>query len=306
MANLDEALERFQRSGFSYGAGLPNYGPMAAAGLLELGHDALIVGLIDVYAPRLPDLESATALSEAERVSALGDRAAFARWLASFEAALAARPWQQVLAEAAQQLSAGIGADAVHGVVRTAYGVRGLLNHEAPVRVRELAFGLAHWAACFVSEADSHASESVERDVLRERIRRDCIAGATRYLAEPSARAANAVWVTGPAAIGTLVDHLDAASLTTALACIEALAPSDPVPVSGDGPPGLVDDDEVERCAENVQEIAYRAACSLQEHAIPFVAACLREDASAPDLVLRRAAADAALRLSPAGYQAWR
>ena len=67
-----------------------------------------------------------------------------------------------------------------------------------------------------------------------------------------------------------------------------------------------VEDLEVERCAESLDEVRYRAACSLQEHAIPFAAACLREDAIAPNPRLRLAAADAALRLSPVGYQEWR
>ncbi|MFT5442540.1 MAG: hypothetical protein ACI8W3_001584, partial [Myxococcota bacterium] len=53
-------------------------------------------------------------------------------------------------------------------------------------------------------------------------------------------------------------------------------------------------------------ETRYRAACSIHEHAILMAEACLREDATAPDRLLRLAAADAALKLAPAGYQEWR
>jgi len=50
--------------------------------------------------------------------------------------------------------------------------------------------------------------------------------------------------------------------------------------------------------AENApDEIRYRAACSLEEHAIKLAEACLREYALRPDPVLRRAAADAALEM---------
>jgi hypothetical protein len=52
-----------------------------------------------------------------------------------------------------------------------------------------------------------------------------------------------------------------------------------------------------ERLAEAPAEIRYRAACSLDDHAVKLAEACLREDAAAPDPILRLAAADAALHL---------
>ncbi len=52
-----------------------------------------------------------------------------------------------------------------------------------------------------------------------------------------------------------------------------------------------------ERIAENPAEIRYRAACSLDDHAVKLAEACLREDALSPDPALRLAAADAALHL---------
>ena len=48
---------------------------------------------------------------------------------------------------------------------------------------------------------------------------------------------------------------------------------------------------------ELLAEIGYRAACSLDDHAVKLAEACLREDAAAPDPGLRLAAADAALHL---------
>ena len=54
---------------------------------------------------------------------------------------------------------------------------------------------------------------------------------------------------------------------------------------------------KVRALAENWDEIRYRAACSIQEHAIKMVEACFRVDAGKPDPIFRLAAADAALRL---------
>ena len=53
----------------------------------------------------------------------------------------------------------------------------------------------------------------------------------------------------------------------------------------------------VERLAGDPREIRYRAACSLEDHAIKLAEAALREDALAPDRALRLAAADAALHM---------
>jgi hypothetical protein len=54
---------------------------------------------------------------------------------------------------------------------------------------------------------------------------------------------------------------------------------------------------EVIRTAESWDEIRYRAACSIQEHAIKLVEACWRQHRIVPDPVFRLAAADAALEL---------
>lgn len=303
MADLDQALARFQQCGFEYGTGVPNYGPMAAAGLVELGHDSLLVGLVDVYAPRLPDMSVGRPIPANERAPARGLRERHGDWLASFEADLAERTWKDVLRSEVPQLIPGLGSASVHGLLRTALAVQVLSREETPIRRRELAYGLAHWAGNF--EAGSAAGPVMTGDV-RETIQRACVAAATRYLDEPDERAANTVGVTAPAALALLAPHLDDDVLHEALARLASLVPDSPVPVKGPSRADSIDDEEVARCAESPGEISYRAACSLQEHAIPFVAACLRHDPTQTCRVLRTAAADAALRLSPPGYQSWR
>ncbi len=307
MGDLDEALARFQLCNFEYAAGVPNYGPMAAAGLAELGHEALIVGLIDVYAPRLPDCPTGEAIPENGHEAARGRRDAFGSWLATYRAAIAERPWQQVLKDEVPALVDGICGASVHGLLRTALAVQALDKDDtSAIRQRELAFGLAHWASCFdVGEGDRVRNIS-DRSGLREEIHRICVDAAKHYLDMPSARAANTAGVTGPGALALLAPHIDPTCSTRALSKLLALNPAASTSASDRDRPGPVGDAEVASCAESVSEIRYRAACSLQEHAIPFVAACLREDDLLPDPTLRQAAADAALRLSPAGYRARR
>ena len=89
---LDQALQRFQLCGLEYFGGLANHGPMAAEALCRLGHAALIPGLIDVYAPRLPPLETGCVISEAERISSLGDPTRLPDWVATFDREIQEQP----------------------------------------------------------------------------------------------------------------------------------------------------------------------------------------------------------------------
>jgi hypothetical protein len=122
---------------------------------------------------------------------------------------------------------------------------------------------------------------------------------ATLYLAHPEARIAYVHAVTLPAAWRLLAPLLDdetalrgAAGVLQSVAALHSLFGEEP----GEAPEP---DAEVAATAESWDEIRYRAACSLEEHAIKMVEACWREDRLSPDRVLRLAAADAALRLEP-------
>ncbi len=68
-------------------------------------------------------------------------------------------------------------------------------------------------------------------------------------------------------------------------------------PREGCGPQQAFEGLAVERLAAELAEIRYRAACSLEEHAIKFSEACLRENAIEPAPVFALAAADAAIHL---------
>src|SRR5271163_1297478 len=58
-----------------------------------------------------------------------------------------ARPWAELLDTWAARLAPGLMAAATHGVIRTGHAVRALALEDNTSRRRELADGLAYWAA---------------------------------------------------------------------------------------------------------------------------------------------------------------
>jgi len=138
-----------------------------------------------------------------------------------------------------------------------------------------------------------------------------CASAAGLYLENLHARIAYVHAVTGPSALRLVAPYLAEADLRRGLgAALQVAAALHAVSARVPGAPGQEvtienPDMEIEKVSENVDEIRYRAACSLQEHAIKFAEACLREDAIAPDARLRLAAAEAAVRLTAPGWGKW-
>lgn len=147
VSNFDEALERFHRGDLEYTGGLANHGPMGAEALERLGHQALIPAFLGLYAPRLPPAEPGRVLSDSETKDLLGDISRGADWVATFEARLEGGDWRAVVAATVPELMPGLFAGAGHGFLRTAHAVRSLEREDSPLRRRELARGLAYWAA---------------------------------------------------------------------------------------------------------------------------------------------------------------
>jgi len=124
-------------------------------------------------------------------------------------------------------------------------------------------------------------------------------AAARLYLRNPGARIAYVHTLTVPSALRLMLPVLDDTGVREAAAgCLRAAAALHAVS-AGDAAAEQTDP-ELARLAGAPAEIRYRAACSLQEHAIKMAEACLREDREEPDPALRRAAADAAARLEGA------
>ncbi|MCA9506144.1 MAG: DUF4243 domain-containing protein [Myxococcales bacterium] len=122
--------------------------------------------------------------------------------------------------------------------------------------------------------------------------------GAALYLAHPDDRIAYAHAVTIPEAVRSVAPHLSETDASAAgWYALQAVGALHAVFGGiGDGAPGEPSE-TVRRTAESWDEIRYRAACSLQEHAIKLAEACLRADRRAPDPIFALAAADAALEL---------
>jgi hypothetical protein len=123
-----------------------------------------------------------------------------------------------------------------------------------------------------------------------------CRAGARLYLENPGARIAYVHCLTAPSCLRLFAHHLEPASARLALgyALQASLALH---AVSGSSEPAPEPLPEVERVAEDTAELRYRAACSLEEHAIKFTEACLRENEVHPDPIFLLAAADASIHL---------
>lgn len=131
---------------------------------------------------------------------------------------------------------------------------------------------------------------------LSQSIHEICRESARRYLAHPDARIAYVHCVTAPSALRLFAHRLDAS--TRARAPGYALQAALALHAVSAGPGSeAVRDPAAERLAADPAEIRYRAACSIEEHAIKLAEACLREHAILPDPLFLRAAADAAIHL---------
>lgn len=121
-------------------------------------------------------------------------------------------------------------------------------------------------------------------------------AAAALYVAHPEARIAYVHAVTIPGAVRWLAPRLEPEDAESAAGfAFQAVAAFHAL--FGATPTREGVDDEVARVAGSWDEIRYRAACSLEEHAVKLAEACWREHRLDPDPILALAAADAALRL---------
>jgi hypothetical protein len=146
---LDDALSLFAATAPEYGTfGLSNHGPMVAEVLGQLGRADAIPAWVATYRTRLDDAPAPEKpLSEEEWPVALGAPDRFAAWLALFETEMADRPVAAVVEEWVPRLVPGTVAAALHGLIRTAHGLRAVGQADTPSRRVEVATGLAYWAS---------------------------------------------------------------------------------------------------------------------------------------------------------------
>ncbi len=131
-----------------------------------------------------------------------------------------------------------------------------------------------------------------------------CRAAAGIYCGHPESRIAYVHAVTLPSALRWLAPLLDPANarlaaghVFQAVAALHALFGA--ATPAAETTPDPASDPEVAQTAQDWNEIRYRAACSIQEHAIKMADACWRESPCCSDPILSSAlaAADAAIKL---------
>lgn len=297
---------RFQQCGLATGSGgevRANHGPMAAEALVQLGHPALLVGFVDIYAPRLPPWVVRPPLAPAERSGALGRSERAPEWVATFRRRLADECWRDVLVETFEEHVDALAVAGASPWLRVAHALHGLAADENPVRVQELSFGLGYWCAnAPPAPTGPPVAAPLERiGAPLEQIGALCSDAAARFLAEPTAALREIRVLTAASALRLAAPHLPATLVARAAAALVAFAAMAPAPARS-VPPTAIDAAERGRLAGEPAELRYRAACSIEEHCIEFAAACLREHGASGDGRLLEAAADAVLRLDSGRY----
>jgi hypothetical protein len=147
---MEQALEIFASTGTEFGVEFSNHGPMGAEALVAMGRADAVKGWSEDYKRRLklgPHEGQGRPVAKEEQPRALGDFKRVADWMALFDREMQEASWQEVLKQWAPRLSPGLSAAAMHGLLRTAHAVRSLARKETAARRRELAEGLAYWAA---------------------------------------------------------------------------------------------------------------------------------------------------------------
>ena len=161
---MEDALALLAKTGPEYAGRLANHGPMAAEALVTLERPDAVVPWVESYRKRLREHPSGTrAIDPKAWREALGEGGRVGDWIVFFDQALDEQPWRAVLAEWTPRLSPGIIAAAFHGVIRTAHAVRSLGARETPARRRELAEGLAYWAATYNALPESRERKDRSR-----------------------------------------------------------------------------------------------------------------------------------------------
>ncbi len=145
---LDETLEIMAAMGPDLANGFSNHAPMAIEALCAMGRSDAVMRWFERYRRSLAPRRARVArLTNDNWRGALGDHRRTEDWFEFFRNELEEGPWQSVLDTWAARLAPGLMAAATHGVIRTGHATRALTIEDTFARRRELADGLAYWAA---------------------------------------------------------------------------------------------------------------------------------------------------------------
>ncbi|HZC45936.1 MAG TPA: questin oxidase family protein [Candidatus Acidoferrum sp.] len=158
---LDETLEIMAPMGPDLSNGFSNHAPMAIEAMCAMGRADAVMPWFEHYRASLrPRRARVARLTNDNWRAALGDHRRTEDWFEFFRNEFEEQPWPDVLETWAARLAPGLMAAATHGVIRTGHAARALSVEDTPVRRRELADGLAYWAAEYLPlPAERHSSD---------------------------------------------------------------------------------------------------------------------------------------------------
>jgi Questin oxidase-like len=187
---VTDALERLDDLGYERGGNdFANHGPMAAEALAVLGFGAEVPGWVNRYRSGMKHHDPPSprwALDPRDESSWRPAMGAFDRvgdWEQLFRGLLREQPWNEVVVEWWPRLLPGLFARLTHGLIRTAHAVRNVAAAAEPneIQLRELARGLAYWAA-------RHQPLPGSAHLTGSRTVADAVAGLARRPAEAAER----------------------------------------------------------------------------------------------------------------------
>ena len=147
---LDAALARLHADPPGPNLHHANHVPMAVEALAVLGREAAILPwLAQNLDPAGAPMPLRATLDATNWRAALSRPERFADWQALFLRELSAYDWRAVLRRWAPRLAPGLAGAATHGVIRCGHAARAVGAKDSELRRRELATGLAYWAASY-------------------------------------------------------------------------------------------------------------------------------------------------------------
>jgi len=148
---LDETLEIMAPVGPDLNNGFSNHAPMAIEAMCAMGRRDAVMPWFERYRHWLAPRPARVArLTHDNWREALGDVRRTQDWFEFFRNELESRRWPDVLDAWAGRLAPGLMSAATHGVIRTGHATRAIAIEDTPARRRELADGLAYWAADYL------------------------------------------------------------------------------------------------------------------------------------------------------------
>jgi hypothetical protein len=190
---LDETLEIMSPMGPELNNGFSNHAPMAIEAMCAMGRADAVMPWFERYRHAFVRRGARVArLTNDTWRTALGDQRRTVVWFEFFRNELEEHPWRSVLDLWAARLAPGLMAAATHGVIRTGHATRALALENTPARRRELADGLAYWAADYLplpaerhKPARAKPSDAIARvQMIPPEIRRGNFGSLTDALAQ--------------------------------------------------------------------------------------------------------------------------